>query len=646
MNAESLIASAAINIGLALVIICLFSIFRKHHSNANIYYPRRLSLRHQHTISFDHSFTRFLPSLDWIRDAVKVTEDEILCSLGLDALVLIRFFKLGIKFFVVCSGVGLMVLLPLNCSVSHGPSSNTRSMDSFTISNIPKGSNRLWVHFSSLCFISFLGIYLLHKEYKVVLMKRIQQLRNLRDQPSQLTVLVRRVPLCDEHKAFSCNVDHFFSKYHPNAFHSYQILYAGNHLEELPVAFVTFRSRWDAALASQTQQHPNPLMWITQMAPEPRDVLWKNLSIPYKHLVLYRTGVFVTQILFTIFFAIPVTAVQGIAQFEKLKKWFPPAMAVQLIPGLSSVITGYLPSVILSGFVYVVPFVMSGMARLAGYVSRSRQEQKASNMVFYFLMGNVFFLTVLSGSLLDQIGKSFINPKDIPSRLARAVSARADFFMTYILTSGLSGFSLEILQPGLLTWDILKMHTWGRGKKKSNYLYSFPYYRVIPFVSLFLLVGIVYSVIAPLLLPFLVVYFLLGYVVFINQMQDVYETTYETCGQYWPHLHHHVVVAIIIMQITMIGLFGLKSKPSASFATIPILLVTIAYNEYSKFRFLPTFNKCSVKDAKDNDEFDKDGPNDASCREAICAYRPPCLPQACVGMEESTSTRPLLSSMS
>ncbi|XP_023739916.1 CSC1-like protein At3g54510 [Lactuca sativa] len=645
MNAESLIASAAINIGLALVILCLFSVFRKQPANANIYYPRRLALRH--TISFDRSSNRFFPSVDWIRDAVGVTEDEILSTLGLDALVLIRFFKLGIKFFVVCSVVGLMVLLPLNYSaVSPELSSSSRSMDSFTISNIPRGSNRLWVHFSSLCFISFLGIYLLHKEYKVVLMKRIQQLRNLRNQPSQLTVLVRQVPLCDEHKSLSCSVDHFFSKYHPNAYHSYQILYAGNNLEELPVAFVTFRSRWDAALAAQTQQHPNPLLWITQMAPEPRDVLWKNLSIPYKHLVLYRTGVIVTQILFTIFFAIPVTAVQGITQFEKLKKWFPPAMAVQLIPGLSSVITGYLPSVILSGFVYVVPFVMKGMARVAGYVSRSQQEQKASNMVFYFLMGNVFFLTVLSGSLLDQIGKTFIHPKDVPSRLATAVSAQADFFMTYILASGLSGFSLEILQPGLLTWDALKMRTWGRGKKKSNYLSSFPYYRVIPFVSLFLLVGIVYSIIAPLLLPFLVVYFLLGYVVFINQIQDVYETTYETCGQYWPHLHHHVVVAIIIMQITMIGLFGLKSKPSASFATIPLLVLTIAYNEYSKFRFLPTFYKCSVKDAKDNDEFDKDGPSDAACREAIDAYRPPSLPQVCVGMEESTSTQPLLSLIS
>lgn len=93
-------------------------------------------------------------------------------------------------------------------------------------------------------------------------------------------------------------------------------------------------------------------------------------------------------------------------------------------PGLSSVITGYLPSVILSGFLYAVPFVIKGMAGVAGYVSRSQQEQKASNMVFYFLMANVFFMSVLSGSLLDQIGKSFVNPRDVPSRLAGAVSAR------------------------------------------------------------------------------------------------------------------------------------------------------------------------------------------------------------------------------
>ena len=93
-------------------------------------------------------------------------------------------------------------------------------------------------------------------------------------------------------------------------------------------------------------------------------------------------------------------------------------------PCLGPIITVYLPSAILSGFIYVILFAMLGMAKLEGYVSRSKKEIKACNMVFYFLLGNVFFLTLLSGSLLDQIGKSVTHPRDFPSHLASAVSAQ------------------------------------------------------------------------------------------------------------------------------------------------------------------------------------------------------------------------------
>ncbi|KAI7981903.1 CSC1-like protein [Camellia lanceoleosa] len=108
--------------------------------------------------------------------------------------------------------------------------------------------------------------------------------------------------------------------------------------KELPVAFVTFRNRWGATLAAQSQQHSNPLIWITKMAPKPRDVLWRNLSIPYRHLPLYKIGVFVAASLLTLFFAIPVTAVQGIAKYEGLKTWFPPAMAVHLISDILKIV--------------------------------------------------------------------------------------------------------------------------------------------------------------------------------------------------------------------------------------------------------------------------------------------------------------------
>ncbi|XP_034703728.1 CSC1-like protein At3g54510 isoform X2 [Vitis riparia] len=608
MNAQSLFASAAINIGLALITIFLFSILKKQSSNAPIYYSRRLS--HRHPIPSHHhhynwccsTLLRFLPSVSWIPQAFRVSEDEILHTSGLDALVVIRLFKFGINFFVACSLVGLLVLLPLNYTSPGGPYKSSHSMDSFTISNISRGSNRLWVHFSCLCLISFYGLYLLYKEYNEILAKRTQQLQNIRHQPAQFTVLVREIPLCSEHKTSGCSVDHFFSKHYPYAYHSYQMLYDATDLEqllELPVAFVTFKSRWGAALAAQSQQHPHPLLWITEMAPEPRDVLWKNLATSYRYLPLQNLLVFIAASLLTIFFAIPVTAVQGIAKFEKLRKWFPPAMALQLIPGLRSVVTGYLPSAVLKGFIYIVPFAMLGMAKLAGCVSGSKQEIKCCSMVFYFLVGNVFFLSLLSGSLLDEIGESFSNPKNFPSHLASAVSAQADFFMTYILTDGLSGFSLEVLQPGLLIWDFIKSHTYSRGKEKVPYLYSMPYFRVIPFVSLSILIGMVYAVVAPLLLPFLIGYFFFGYAVYINQIQDVYETVYESCGQYWPYIHHYILVAIVLMQITMIGLFGLKSKPAAAISTIPLLLFTILFNEYCKIRFLPTFYRCSIQTCLD-----------------------------------------------
>ncbi|KAM1157900.1 hypothetical protein ACFX1X_028766 [Malus domestica] len=674
MNPESLIASAAINIGLAIFILTLFSVLKKQPSNAPIYYPRRLSesncQSHRRIPDFDDNyasspvgFRRFLPSVTWIFRAFRVSEDEILQSNGLDALIIIRLFKFGIRFFVVCSLIGLVVLVPVNYNGDGLAARSDHSLDFFSISNISPGSNRLWVHCSCLWFISLYGVYLLHKEYKEILAKRIQQLLNVRHQPNQFNVLVREIPFCSEHKSRGCCVDEFFSKHHPYAYHSYQILYDGKefkellnqsksiekkiedlrkrsvvkkhnqtplllnpshedseklsvyeekleelhhkihqlqcedmlHEKELPVAFVTFKSRLGAALVVHSQQHSNPLLWITDDAPEPRDVSWRNLAIPVRLLPLCNFGVIVAASLLTIFFAIPVTAVQGIAKFEKLKKWFPPAMALQLIPGLSSVITGYIPSAVLNLFIYIVPFAMLGMAKLSGCISKSREEIKACNMVFYFLVGNVFFWSLLSGSLIDEIGESFTHPKDIPSHLARAVSAQADFFVTYILTDGLSGFSLEILQPGLLCWDAIRSCTYGRGKEKTPYLYSLPYFRIIPVVSLSVLIGTVYAVVAPLMLPFFIGYFLLGYAVYINQIEDVYETFYDTCGQYWPYINHYILVAIILMQITMIGLFGLKSKPAASFSTIPLLVLTLMFNEYCKMRFLPAFHLLSIQ---------------------------------------------------
>lgn len=78
------------------------------------------------------------------------------------------------------------------------------------------------------------------QEYKEILVIRIQQLQHIRHHPDHFTVLVRQVPLCTEHKAHGCCIDHFFSMHYPNSYLSYQILYNGKDIEKLLVRLNSF----------------------------------------------------------------------------------------------------------------------------------------------------------------------------------------------------------------------------------------------------------------------------------------------------------------------------------------------------------------------------------------------------------------------
>lgn len=88
----------------------------------------------------------------------------------------------------------------------------------------------------------------------------------------------------------------------------------------MPAAFVSFKSRWSAAVCAQTQQSRNPTLWLTEWAPEPRDVYWDNLAIPYVSLTIRRLIVAVAFFFLTFFFMIPVAFVQSLANIEGLQK--------------------------------------------------------------------------------------------------------------------------------------------------------------------------------------------------------------------------------------------------------------------------------------------------------------------------------------
>lgn len=88
----------------------------------------------------------------------------------------------------------------------------------------------------------------------------------------------------------------------------------------MKAGFVSFHTRWGAAVCAQTQQSKDSTRWLTEWAPEARDVYWDNLSIRYMELNSRRLLIGLIIFLMVFFFMIPITFVQSLANLDALDK--------------------------------------------------------------------------------------------------------------------------------------------------------------------------------------------------------------------------------------------------------------------------------------------------------------------------------------
>lgn len=69
---------------------------------------------------------------------------------------------------------------------------------------------------------------------------------------------------------------------------------------------------------------------------------------------------------------------------------------------------------------------MMFISSLEGPISLSTRKKSACSKILYFYIWNVFFINVLSGSVISQLNVLF-SPNHIPSQLAKAVPRQVNF---------------------------------------------------------------------------------------------------------------------------------------------------------------------------------------------------------------------------
>ncbi|XP_029128503.1 CSC1-like protein RXW8 isoform X3 [Cajanus cajan] len=663
MDIAALLTSTGINIVICVVLFSFYSILRKQPINVNVYFGRRLASQHSKRINLCLERFLPSPSWIWKAWETSEDEIMAIGGLDGVVFVRILVFSIRVFSIAAGICIILVLPINYHGQDRIHKIIPFESLEVFTIENVKEGSKWLWAHCLALYVITLSACTLLYFEYKSITYLRLLHIIGSPPNPSHFTILVRSIPWSSE-QSYCETVKNFFSHYHAPTYLSHQMIYKSGTVQKLKddaehmckvikhasvektcksnftpccypgfatnsfkkissemdsiqrkmsynnmhldtgekdcaAAFVFFKSRYAALMAALVQQTSNPMLWVTDVAPEPHDVYWSNIRIPYRQLWLRKIATFVASVAFMLVFLIPVTFVQGLTQLDKLQKMLPFLTGILKEKIVNQVVTGYLPSVILVLFLYAVPPMMMFFSAVEGSISRSSRKKSACCKVLYFTIWNVFFVNVFTGSVISQLSV-FSSVTDLPSQLAKAVPAQSTFFTTYVLSSGWASLACEVMQFFPLLCNIVERFILRHKEDTLNGNLSFPYHTEVPKVLLFGFLGFTCSILAPLILPFLLIYFFLAYLVYRNQIINVYITKYDSGGQFWPIAHNTTIFSLIFAQLIALGVFGLKSSSIASGFTIPLLIGTLLFHQYCRKRFLPVFKSNSAQLASDS----------------------------------------------
>ncbi|KAI9124434.1 hypothetical protein K1719_004356 [Acacia pycnantha] len=654
MLLSALLTSVGINLGLCFLFFTLYSILRKLPGNIIVYAPRLVAEGKLH--QEDHfNLAQLLPTSSWVKKAWEASEDELISKSGLDAFIFMRMFIFSLRVFSIGGIFGMCILLPINYMGSHLSDDSdfqNKSLESFSISNVDNGSNRLWIHLCAAYVFTGVVCYLLYYEYGYISSKRIACFFSSEPLPHQFTLLVRGIPVPP---GSTCNetVEQFFKEYHPSTYLSHSVIRRSSKLQSLindaEKLYKKLATIKDKIETSQRQSCDGCLgllghkvdcldLYERRLQDIEDDLRMEQSSLSGKEV----PAAFVSfNSRFGAAIALNIQEVQGLANLEQLELWFPFLKSILTMAVVSQVITGYLPSLILHLFLSAVPPAMIMLSSLQGYISWSRIQKSACSKVLWFTIWNIFFANVLSGSALYRVNV-FLEPKQIPTILAEAVPAQASFFIAYVVT-GWTNVASELFQ--LLRFICnLKGRICSGNRDNDFEAPSFPYHSVIPGILFFILLGITYFLLAPLILPFLLVYFCLGYIIYRNQLLNVYVPKYDTGGEFWAKVHNCTIFSLVLMHIIAIGIFGLKKLPLASGLALPLPFLTLLFNDYCRKRFFPLFHEfpaeCLIKrDKQDHNEAHMSEFYDKLTR----AYDDPAMmPKNYTGGRNNSPTSPLL----
>lgn len=345
-------------------------------------------------------------------------------------------------------------------------------------------------------------------------------------------------------------------------------------------AFVSFRSLRSAQAAQQLLQTENPIKMRVQAAPHIDDVLWENFGLPQSSKSTWVLISAIASLLIVVFWTIPTAFVTSLAKPENLRQMS--SFAGRLLdtqPWLQQFLEQSTP-LILSLMNSLSNVVFKMLATREGHLSVTEVDASLFSKLNSFQVFQMFFVSTVTGSILAQVAAVVEQPSRIVFFLGSSIASQSLFFITYIVVQICVNLPMMLLRvtPILIgTVHQILAPTYAKKPVPQPWMFLNPLnyeseleapFSLAQQYLIFLLV-VVFTPIAPLVGYAGGLFFIASELIykrfffFVNQPKW---GTQNSMGAFWPPLFMFSLGALLMAQVTLIGLLSLK--PAGYFVLI------------------------------------------------------------------------------
>lgn len=357
-------------------------------------------------------------------------------------------------------------------------------------------------------------------------------------------------------------------------------------------AFIQFNHQVAAHMACQSVTYHVP----KQMAPRtveisPNDVLWDNMSIKWWEAWL-RTAVITAVVLgMILLWSIPVAWTSTLSQISSLvstKSWL---HWLKVIPEkVLQAIAGVLPALVLSILLSLVPTILGYLAFVQGSQTGNEKQGSVQTYYFAFLFVQVFLVVSISGGAVAALGSWSSDITSIPETLAQQLPKAANYFFSYMILQALSVSSGTLLQlTTLIFWFVLPKLFDNTARQKwtrNTTLPSVSWGSFFPVYTNFACIGLIYCVVSPVIIIFVIITFTLLWIANRYNMLYVSRFRIDTGGLLYPRAINQTFTGLYVMELCLIGLFFLTRDEQGDALTAQAIVMIVALLLTALYQFL------------------------------------------------------------